>query len=77
MLSSLIPNVSETGIARVFEEERGVHGGEYSVRPGKQESMVFLRKLFTHQQTVGNAFAAQFSPPDGPMRAYLVCLFAR
>jgi len=52
------------------EEERGVHGGEYSVRPNMQESMVFLRKLFSHQkQESGNAsFSNLMSPPDSPLR---------
>lgn len=52
------------------EEERGVHGGEYSVRPNMQESMVFLRKLFSHQKQVrGNvSFSNLMSPPDSPLR---------
>jgi hypothetical protein len=32
------------------DEERGVHGGEYSKGPSMQESVVFRRKLFSHQQ---------------------------
>lgn len=52
------------------EDERGVHGGEYSVRPNMQESMVFLRKLFTHQHQDGGkaSFPNLLSPPDSPMR---------
>jgi hypothetical protein len=55
------------------EDERGVHGGEYSVRPNMQESMIFLRKLFTHQhQEAGKASFPNFlSPPDNPMRTLL------
>jgi hypothetical protein len=53
------------------EDEPGVHGGEYSVRPGRQESMVFLRKLFTHQQEGGMVYPSLISPPDGPMRKLL------
>ncbi|CAB9515260.1 GATOR complex protein WDR59 [Seminavis robusta] len=50
-----------------MENEPGVHGGEYAVRPNMQESMVFLRKLFSHQQE-GNAFPQTLlSPPDNPM----------
>jgi hypothetical protein len=51
-------------------DERGVHGGEYSVRPNMQESMVFLRKLFTHQHQEGGkaSFPNFLSPPDNPMR---------
>jgi hypothetical protein len=51
-----------------IENEPGVHGGEYAVRPNMQESMVFLRKLFSHQQE-GNPFPPTLlSPPDSPMR---------
>ena len=32
-------------------DEPGVHGGEYTVRPNMEESMTFLKKLFTHQKT--------------------------
>jgi hypothetical protein len=49
-------------------DERGVHGGIPSTRPGMQESMVFLRKLFTHQHDGGNQMPTLFSPPDSPMR---------
>ena len=50
-----------------IENEPGVHGGEYAVRPNMQESMVFLRKLFSHQQE-GNQFPPTLlSPPDSPM----------
>jgi len=64
---------SPGGIAAVTttlegDEERGVHGGEYSVRPNMQESMVFLRKLFTHQHEGGGTVPGNlFSPPDAPM----------
>jgi hypothetical protein len=48
-------------------DEAGVHGGKYSIRPN--ESMVFLRKLFTHQQEGGRGLASSLrSPPDSPMR---------
>lgn len=50
-----------------IEEERGVHGGEYAVRPNMEESMTFLRKLFTHQQEGGTSFPTLQSPPDGPL----------
>lgn len=53
------------------EEERGVRGGEYSVRPGMQESMVFLKKLFSHQQDGMKSFPSLMSPPDGPLRTYI------
>lgn len=55
------------------EKERGVHGGEYSTRPNMQESMVFLRKLFSHQQE--NTFANVLSPPDGPMSMFSKSIF--
>lgn len=76
MLQTLSSKTSPTrkalgGVAADFEDERGVHGGEYSVRPNMQESMVFLRKLFTHQhEGTGNFPGNQFSPPDGPMRTF-------
>ena len=51
------------------QDEPGVHGGEYSVRPNIDESMTFLRKLFTHQQA-GAAFPTLLSPPDNPQSKY-------
>ena len=47
-------------------DEQGVHGGEYSVRPNVQESMVFLRKLFTHQKDGAESVSKLISPPDAP-----------
>ena len=47
-----------------LDEERGVHNGEFSVRPNVQDSMVFLRKLFTHQRD-GDPVNKLLSPPDG------------
>jgi hypothetical protein len=55
-------------LQRIDGDEAGVHGGEYSIRPNMQESMVFLRKLFTHQQDGGRGFPSLRSPPDSPMR---------
>lgn len=51
-------------------EYESVHGGAYSVRPNMQESMVFLRKLFTqqHQPDGKTPFPNLLSPPDDPMR---------
>ncbi|GKZ00061.1 hypothetical protein MPSEU_000959500 [Mayamaea pseudoterrestris] len=57
-------NFAGTGFTQEEDMERGVHGGEYSVRPNMQESMVFLKKLFTQQPKDD---AAMFSPPDSPM----------
>lgn len=48
-------------------DEPGVHGGEYSVRPNMEESMTFLKKLFTHQQEGGAGFPNLMSPPDSPL----------
>jgi hypothetical protein len=56
-----------TNTKYTFEEERGVHGGEYAVRPNMEESMTFLRKLFTHQQEGGTSFPTLRSPPDSPL----------
>lgn len=60
------------------QDERGVHGGEYSVRPNMHESMVFLRKLFIHQNQDENkaAFQSLLSPPDNPMMSTLHLLFS-
>lgn len=44
-----------------------VHGGEYSVRPNMEESMTFLRKLFSHHQESGTTFPTLLSPPDNPV----------
>jgi len=59
-------------MAELADEERGVHGGEYSIRPGVQESMIFLRKLFSHQQDGGNQIPSLLSPPDSPMRKFVL-----
>lgn len=58
------------GVSPESDLERGVHNGEYSVRPNMQESMVFLKKLFTQQHHEGGSAAprsSMFSPPDSPM----------
>ncbi len=44
-----------------------VHGGEYSVRPNMEESMTFLKKLFSHHQESGTTFPTLLSPPDNPV----------
>lgn len=52
------------------DQERGVHGGEYSVRPDMQESMVFLKKIFSQHQKDESSIpsrATMLSPPDSPM----------
>jgi hypothetical protein len=55
---------------RVDSDKETVHGGEYSVRPNMKESMVFLKKLYTHQNQHkgGPGYPGLQSPPDGPMR---------
>ena len=55
------------------EEERGVHGGLHATRPNMQESMVFLRKLFSHQKQEGanTSYSNLISPPDSPLRTFL------
>jgi hypothetical protein len=55
------------------DEERGVHGGEYSVSPDKQESLFFFRKLFTHKiphydRRSVSVFQNHLTPPDNPIR---------
>jgi hypothetical protein len=63
---SLLPATPE----RKDDAYESVHGGAYSVRPNMQESMVFLRKLFTqqHQHEGKTPFPNLLSPPDDPMR---------
>jgi hypothetical protein len=56
-------------------DDPGVHGGEYSVRPNMEESMTFLKKLFTHQQDGRAGFPRLLSPPDSPQRKFFVCNF--
>jgi hypothetical protein len=71
----IVKNLQGRGAPKVLgldpEDERGVHGGEYSVRPNMQESMVFLRKLFTHQHE-GKSFPNLLSLPDSPMREFVI-----
>ena len=52
--------------SRVSLDEPGVHGGEYSIRPNMEESMTFLKKLFSHHQDGGGTFL----PPDNPLSKY-------
>lgn len=49
----------------VVSDEDPVHAGAYSVRPSKHESMVFLKKLVTHQQD--QHLQTLISPPDSPL----------
>jgi hypothetical protein len=49
----------------VVSDEDPVHAGAYSVRPSKNESMVFLKKLVTHQQD--QQLQTLISPPDSPL----------
>lgn len=71
------PNLGFKMIAqrlRPSMDEPGVHGGEYSVRPHMEDSMKFLKKLFTHQQQdASGAFPNMLSPPDNPLRK---CFFS-
>jgi hypothetical protein len=63
-----------------FDLERGVHGGEYSVRPDQQESMVFLRKFFMNQQQQehkgyppnASTYSGFLTPPENPVRKFTV-----
>jgi hypothetical protein len=51
-------------------DEPGVHGGNYTVRPNMEESMTFLKKLYSHQQEAGTTFSTLLSPPDSPIREF-------
>jgi hypothetical protein len=74
------PLASQTDLLhrrRFGDDDRGVHGGEYGNRPGMNESMVFLRKLFTHQQHEGGITTTLpnlMSPLDGPMRKSIIAI---
>jgi hypothetical protein len=62
------------------DAERGVHGGEYSISPDKQESLVFVRKLVSHKhpqldQTSSSAFQSHLTPPDSPIRKLAIRYF--
>ena len=51
--------------------EPGVDSFDHGVRPNMEESMTFLKKLFTHQQEGGGGFPSLLSPPDSPLRKFL------
>lgn len=62
------PNLnSSRQVSSKFDLDQPVHGGEYSVRPNMEESMTFLRKLFSHHQEAGTTFPTLLSPPDSPV----------
>jgi len=65
-LSRSIPLLVNSQMDDSVVGEEAVHGGEYSVRPSRQESLVFLKKLFSHQQD-GPSYQNIVSPPDAPM----------
>jgi hypothetical protein len=77
---SLLPpapnNANPAQFGNNYVDQETVHGGESDVRPNMQESMVFLRKLFTHQQQQegSHPFPNLLSPPDDPMRKFLTFL---
>lgn len=60
--------VSEEEDFRQNFDNTAVRDGELTSRPNRQESMVFLRKLFNHQGD--RRYSAMTSPPDAPMRKF-------
>jgi len=62
MLSRKVAHNSDT---RESFEDATVRGGEMAVRPNRQESMVFLKKLFNQQGA--SVVSGMASPPDAPM----------
>jgi len=49
----------------IIEPESSVHAGAYGVRPGMQEPVDFLKKLFSHQQQAEPAgYSGLMLPPD-------------
>lgn len=78
LLSKTNTRTKPSGVRSAFpDEERGVHNGEFSVRPNVQDSMVFLRKLFTHQRDGGDPVNKLLSPPDGRLRKCLLVQLRR
>lgn len=55
----------------VGSDEDPVHAGAYSKRPNRNESMVFLKKLVSHQRGDAQPMQSLMSPPDSPMRKLL------
>ena len=51
----------------VGTDDDPVHAGAYSVRPNRNESLVFLKKLVTHQQGDNRQLESLMSPPDSPL----------
>jgi hypothetical protein len=66
------PSQAKSKSVQVSLDEPGVHGGEYTVRPNMEESMTFLKKLFSHQQEGGRTLPHMMSPPDSPSCKLLV-----
>ena len=65
-LSDARSNLGNVAPSYTVASEEAVHGGEYSVRPSRLESLVIFKKLFTHQQD-GPSYQNIVSPPDAPM----------
>lgn len=55
----------------VGSDDDPVHAGAYSKRPNRNESLVFLKKLVTHQQG-DKQIHSLMSPPDSPLRKSLL-----
>lgn len=55
--------------------DAGFQGGEGNVRPNMEESMKFLKKLFTQPQEGGpSGFSTGLSPPDRPRHCECISL---
>jgi len=52
----------------VGSDDDPVHAGAYSKRPNRNESLVFLKKLVSHQRERGDRqLQSLMSPPDSPL----------
>lgn len=68
--STMTPTTGDS--LRRMMKESGVQGGGNSVRPNMEESMKFLKKLFTQPHEGGTTgFSTVFSPPDRPHHSKL------
>jgi hypothetical protein len=55
----------------VGSDEDPVHAGAYSKRPNTNESLLFLKKLVTHQRG-DEQIQTLMSPPDSPLCKFLI-----
>lgn len=67
MLLQLAPSAQQMKNKHgVILDDDPVHAGAYSKRPNRNESLVFLKKLVTHQRG-DRQLQSLMSPPDSPL----------